>query len=71
MSILKIRVENMKDASGKMKRVMFSTLIVKKETINAVAELQDGDVLSQEFDSMIEQLLSLQAQSKKSKKIKK
>lgn len=64
--ILKIRVEEMKDASGDKKRVMFATLvteIVGMERIDAVSELDNECVLGKEITELMANLLALKKDS--------
>ena len=60
--ILKIRIENMKDATGEKKRVMMASLrteIVGMEKIDTVSELDDECVLGKEVAILIADMLTL------------
>ena len=66
--ILKLRVENMKDATGDKKRVMFATLVTDItgiEKIDAVAELDEECQLGKEITQLITNMLALKQKSLK------
>ena len=79
--ILKIRIENMKDATGKKKRVLMASLrteIIGMEMIDTVAELDDDCVLGKEITLLTTNMLALKkkalekehARPSKTKKLK-
>lgn len=69
--LLKIRVEHMKDATKKTKRVIISTLeteIPGMERITAVAELDDKCQMGKEIDDLVERMVLLKKEEIKSKR---
>jgi hypothetical protein len=66
--ILKLRIENMKDATGEKKRVMMATLntdIIGMESINAVSELDEKCLLGREITKLITDMLALKQEALK------
>lgn len=71
--ILNLKVENMKDATGTIKRVLFAGLqtdIIGAEKITTVAELDDESGLTWEIDQLILAMLALKKKTVDVKKLR-